>query len=270
MNKQGTFQKSQPYQLSQGLLHLESILRLDGESTQKSKGFSGLYNFESLGFGASASVYSFSTSNVRYKDCVLKLFREEKDAATEERILQKLEGIDGIPKMVERIELCTLIHPLGIPAKINRKVILDIVDILKEAHDREVIHRDVRPENIIEVNDKTYLIDWAYAVELNEPDTAYSGTYNFASPEVLQSLMQNETPKASKKNDLYSVFWLALELLKAYHRDPTRDRKKIKLIQSASLLHPFSVRLLPLINELNHAGLKVELTKLFDEQNVNE
>lgn len=63
-------------------------------------------------------------------------------------------------------------------------VLLRVCDALAFAHGRGVVHRDVKPENImIGEYGQVYLMDWGIAVQAASPDQPWAGTASWMAPE---------------------------------------------------------------------------------------
>jgi serine/threonine-protein kinase len=90
-----------------------------------------------------------------------------------------------------------------------------VLDALACAHHQHVIHRDVKPSNIIVADDHCYLIDFSIGVDLDETGAFRAtrtggrlGTYDYAAPE-----QQVNARHVDHRADLYSCGVLLLELL---------------------------------------------------------
>lgn len=95
-----------------------------------------------------------------------------------------------------------------------RKVILGVCDALAVLHSRKIIHRDVKPENvIIEKSGRVVLIDFnASRIESGaSKDTIIMGTVGYASPEQL-GLSQTDS-----RTDIYAVGVLYNVMLTGQH-----------------------------------------------------
>jgi WD40 repeat protein len=97
-----------------------------------------------------------------------------------------------------------------------RELLLDLLDILQTVHQQQVIHRDVKPENIIrDSNGKLVLIDFGASKQLTQtvmtnPGTAI-GSFGYAPLEQMQG------GEAYPASDLYSVGATCFHLLSGIH-----------------------------------------------------
>jgi serine/threonine-protein kinase len=109
---------------------------------------------------------------------------------------------DGCPVLVmKRIEgqtLATLIeqedHPAW-PTLVERhgdrdgallEVLMRVADALQFAHTKGIVHRDVKPENVmVGLFGEVYLLDWGIAHRIGQPTTEIVGTPGFLAPEML-------------------------------------------------------------------------------------
>jgi hypothetical protein len=101
-----------------------------------------------------------------------------------------LTAIDGSPD--EEDSVAGLPTPLGSVEWINAccKIALDVAKGLAHAHGQGVIHRDVKPDNILlGVDGKAHLLDFGLALVAGEPSLTttgeFTGTPTYAAPEQL-------------------------------------------------------------------------------------
>lgn len=128
---------------------------------------------------------------------------------------------DGVPHVVlERIDgvewgkLLSDPHALreagghGDPLRFHLGVLIDVCNALAYAHDRGVVHRDVKPDNVMVGSfGEVYLLDWGIAVELDGDTPKMAGTPRYMAPEML--LGQAITPRT----DVYLLGAVLYELL---------------------------------------------------------
>lgn len=137
-------------------------------------------------------------------------------------------GAKNIPYMVlQHIEGVTLFDLLT--KQLNARVapgkavsiISQVLLALESAHQREIIHRDVSPENIL-VNEATaYLIDFSIGFSLNEalglerPTLTNDkvGRYEYASPE-----QRRDSKSVTHLTDIYSAGIVLFEMLTGHPR----------------------------------------------------
>lgn len=101
------------------------------------------------------------------------------------------------------------------------RVMRDVLSALECAHQRDVVHRDVKPDNILISDHGTYLIDFSIGVCLTpEPGLTRAtvagnglGTVNYAAPEQLA-----DATTADRRADIYSAGVVLAEMLGARPR----------------------------------------------------
>ena len=138
-----------------------------------------------------------SKINYKNKICVLKYENEYGDQClNESKILDKLKDIPNIPRVIyfdnTIDETIYISEPFGIDFinainlfQINvqdlKKYKDQLITILKNIHQREVVHMDIKPENLILFEDQLYLIDFGLSCKINKKRKRFFGTKAFAS-----------------------------------------------------------------------------------------
>lgn len=99
-----------------------------------------------------------------------------------------------------------------IPVQRAVDIMLSLTNAISHAHDNHLIHRDIKPQNVLMTNDgEVKVTDFGIAVTLNA--TAYTqtnsvlGTVHYLSPEQARGGM------ATKKSDIYALGVVLYELL---------------------------------------------------------
>jgi len=117
-----------------------------------------------------------------------------------------------------------------------REVMLGVCDALMVLHDRGIIHRDVKPENVmIENSGRVVLIDFnASRVESNATrDTVIMGTIGYASPEQL-GLSQTDA-----RSDIYAAGVLYNVMLTGQHPSVTiASGKAGRIVRKCTAVNP--------------------------------
>jgi serine/threonine protein kinase len=107
-------------------------------------------------------------------------------------------------RLVEGTSLAELVHRRGVSPNETIELLEPIASALDTAHARGLIHRDVKPQNIlVGSNGHPYLADFGIAKGLNTQSLTatggFVGSVNFASPEQIHGL------PLSPQSDIYSL-----------------------------------------------------------------
>lgn len=110
------------------------------------------------------------------------------------------------------MELVDGLHPIewtaGDPARI-RTVVLELADVLATIHAHGVVHRDVKPANVISSDQRTVLLDLGLARDTHRPmwfDRDDVGTTRYMAPELFVG------GSATAASDMYSLGMLLTDL----------------------------------------------------------
>ena len=111
---------------------------------------------------------------------------------------------------IEGESLAQRIDRLGVlPLEETNQIALELVDALAYAHRRNVVHRDVKPGNVLLSNGHAHLLDFGLAqldVGDSTADVATAGTPSYMSPEQAGGVV-------TKKADVYSLGAVLYEML---------------------------------------------------------
>ncbi|MEB3337031.1 MAG: bifunctional serine/threonine-protein kinase/formylglycine-generating enzyme family protein [Leptolyngbyaceae bacterium] len=120
------------------------------------------------------------------------------------------EFIDG-QNLEEELKATGVFSPVQI-----RKLLLDLLPVLKFVHDNQVVHRDIKPANLMHrrSDHQLFLVDFGASRFVTETVLAKTGTkiysLGFAAPE-------QERGKATFASDLYSLGVTCITLLTRIH-----------------------------------------------------
>lgn len=172
-----------------------------------------------IGEGGTADVYVAETEK---RKVAIKLAKTKLHNRFIENEKQKLESFDHpavlkpiasgtfygrtymVTEHVEGENLSTAMGKTGImPWERARKILLDLCDALHELHKRGIVHRDVKPGNILLSSDGSLkLIDFGlaeYSDKCLPREKIVEGTPKYIAPEVAAGL------KHDHRTDIYSV-----------------------------------------------------------------
>ncbi|KAG1705158.1 hypothetical protein DVH05_004092 [Phytophthora capsici] len=110
---------------------------------------------------------------------IMRLYEVIEDDAKCYLVTELAEGGDLFDRIVKQGKF---------PEKEAQKVTAALVEALHYCHTNSVIHRDVKPENVLLSGDDVKLCDFGFARQLNHPEeqaTDSCGTPGYAAPEIL-------------------------------------------------------------------------------------
>lgn len=133
--------------------------------------------------------------------------------ATRGRHLLVMERVEATP-------LSRLLAGKPLPQEAASRILLDLLEALAAAHEAGVVHRDVKPSNVlVDADGRAHLTDFGIATAPTDPSTlrstvsaftefgAHAGTLAYMAPE--QALGE----PASRASDVYAAGLLAYEML---------------------------------------------------------
>ncbi|MEP7287794.1 MAG: protein kinase [Chloroflexota bacterium] len=95
----------------------------------------------------------------------------------------------------------------GQPRDIQVGLLVQIIQALAFLHRRGILHRDLKPGNVLVINGQVKVLDFGLSVAREQADSAPTGTLAYMAPELLSG------QPASEASDLYAVGVIAFELL---------------------------------------------------------
>ncbi len=127
-----------------------------------------------------------------------------------------------------------------------------LLETLNKLHSLNILHKDIKPENIIINEDRIYLIDFDISRQYDERkdnDTNLLGTKGYASPE------QFGFAQTTNKSDIYSLGITLKELVEISILDQSTYNKYIQLIEQMiqidSSKRPDAKQLLEILENFN-------------------
>src|SRR5438132_13589460 len=146
---------------------------------------------------------------------------------------------DGLPfivsKYIEGISLAKRIKECPLSATDTAELIATVAEALHYAHRKGLVHRDVKPANILlDTEGKPFLVDFGLA--LSEEDfgkgAAFAGTAPYMSPEQARS----EGHRVDGRSDIFSLGVVCYELLTG--RLPFRADTREQLLERIATAEP--------------------------------
>ena len=105
-----------------------------------------------------------------------------------------------------------------------RKLGLDICNALKDCHEKGIIHRDIKPQNILKRGGTNVLVDFGESKMIkSQSSLSMRGTYDYMAPELLR---QQKYPYVAPGTvDIYSL-GITLYLFANHNRLPFLNSRK--------------------------------------------
>lgn len=136
----------------------------------------------------------------------------------------------------------------GQPCERQLELLVQTLQALAYLHRRGVLHRDVKPTNVLVEDGRVKLVDFGISEPRDEARAGVSGSVPYMAPEVLQEMTPDEAA------DLYAVGVMAYELLAGRH--PYGDESVAVMMVKAVRESPeistkdFDARLIPVLERL--------------------
>ena len=160
-----------------------------------------------LGCGATSDVYHGLLGDDKG---VLKVLKADfvDFADHEANVLDHLSR-SGNPLLAKGLKVKTgvlFFHDFLVPIKsLTSKQVVDILSCLQHAHKEDVVHRDIRPDNIMEGADgSARIVDWGFAHKRGSKTPLFQGTFRFAGHEVLDAAIVGQVREPRPRDDLES------------------------------------------------------------------
>lgn len=134
-------------------------------------------------------------------------------------------------RLIEGTDLQSIVDAGPLPPARAVRIIEQIAKALQAAHKAGLLHRDVKPSNVlIEDDDFAYLIDFGIAVAAGERGLTsvgdVIGTFHYVAPERFTT-QQAGAPPVDARSDIYSLACVLYECLTAEHAFPGESLQQL-------------------------------------------
>ncbi|EFA86160.1 hypothetical protein PPL_00722 [Heterostelium album PN500] len=221
--------------------------------------------------GLQSTIFSTSFNGTQ---SIIKLYKDNSDKIVESVCLERLNSVDGVPRIIFQGDSWIVLQPQGVLIDSNAPW-----SVFVEAHQLGLVHRDIRPSNIIISNaDNTpILIDWAAAVQKDTQDH-YVGTLYTASFSVLDSLDIREPHFSTIIDDLVAFVKTIIIIRFKFiddliHQIPRTNPSQLKSTWkriTKTLLDPYYRKLLSASHEGNYEKIYQLLCDGCDHQHHDQ
>ncbi len=156
---------------------------------------------------------------LRYERHVVSTYEFLKEGASEYIVLEYVDGM-SLEKLIEKQK--------GLPVSLAMYIFLDICKGLRAAHSKNIIHRDIKPDNVLISKDgDVKLTDFGISgsekdfdeEEPSAPKKDFSSTFEtqigtkMGTPSYMSPEQIDDTSKVDKKTDIYSMGVMLYEML---------------------------------------------------------
>lgn len=187
--------------------------------------------------------------------CIIPIYTIHNES---EEIYYTMPYVEGdtlkqiIRKCLEEEKKGQIEHPIGSSIPGLMRIFLNICQAIAYCHDRGILHRDVKPENVIVGKfGETFILDWGLADFINNPSKDSNEKFpvvefaDLTRPGKIPGTLAYIPPErifgkpASYATDVYAlgvILYQLLTLRLPFHR--TSDKKLKKQIQKEELIDP--------------------------------
>ncbi|XP_009993559.1 PREDICTED: testis-specific serine/threonine-protein kinase 6 [Chaetura pelagica] len=166
------------------------------------------------------------------------------------RVFELIEGCDGkvcIVMEAAATDLLQLLQHLGkLPCSPKaRDIFMQIVGALRYLHDRDLVHRDLKCENVLLTADgrRAKLSDFGFskeATKCSDLSTTFCGSPAYASPELLMGI-----PYDAKKSDMWSLGVMLYMMVTGYMPFDDTHIRRMPQQQKKGVMYPQGLPPLP-------------------------
>jgi len=216
----------------------------------------------------SLSSSSMTTTLESRQYFAIKKFKKEYEylCSREVSTLSQIQSLH-VPKVIFSFQTYFVMEPVG--ETVDKTVLFSqharaLVEFLGQVHKTGIVHRDIRPDNLILGKNSLLLIDWGFSTVENKIGP-YTGTIHYASSRILQSNKLFSEFHSLRQDDLHSIVRTLRALtLPEFHESVrvlfTSDREKIDALweKRKSVDKPFQ-QMCTACDAADYEQLKIEL-----------
>ncbi|KAL9657708.1 hypothetical protein ABK040_005061 [Willaertia magna] len=193
---------------------------------------------EFLGRGNTSIVYgidAIQSGCFSNKKIALKLFYKHKEKSVDHECkiidILKEKGIKNVPEVIKKTETFVLLKRYNKLASPSPQQANQLIDALEEIHRLGFMHRDIRPDNIMQDDDGTViLIDWSFSLTKEEAKSGcgFTGTIAFSSDRYLDESSEYRETDDCESLLKYLYYWDNAKLRKRLYnlREFTEQQKR--------------------------------------------